>query len=122
MKFDSPQREIEKINYTRANSRTSGKRSLRYLVIRIFSGQFHFKSGDQRTRIGGREAARARIQSLFDFIDSVEYTKSTMMGGYCTAQWSHKFVYVCMRFGGFFVFFVFLFLLYYIKIFGLYAW
>ena len=69
--------------------------------------------------MGGRKVARARIQSLFNFIDAIKYTKSTMVDDHCTAQWSLKFVYVCMCFGGFFVFF---FLLLYIKRFGLYTW
>ena len=60
--------------------------------------------------------ARARIQSLFNFIDAIKYTKSTMVDDPCMAQWSHKFVYVCMCFEGFF------FLSSYIKIFGPYAW
>ena len=67
--------------------------------------------------MGGREVARARIQSLFNFIDAIKYTKSTMMDDPCTARWSHKFVYVCMCFEG--VFFVDIL---YIKIVGPFAW
>ena len=67
--------------------------------------------------------ARARIQLLFGFINAIKYIKDTMVDDHCMAHWSHKFVYVCTCFGGFFVlFFFFSFLLYYIKIFGLYAW
>ena len=40
----------------------------------------------------GREAARVRIQTLFDFVDAIKYTKSIMVDGHCTAQWSNKFV------------------------------
>ena len=35
-----------------------------------------------------------------------------MEGDHCTAQWSHKFVYVCMCFGGFLLF---VFVIVYIK-------
>ena len=75
------------------------------------SGQFPFKSGDQRTRMGGRKAARARIQLLLNFIHAIKYTKSTMVDDPCTAQWSHKFVYVCMCFEGF-LFFCFCYIIY----------
>ena len=57
--------------------------------------------------MGGRQVARARIQSLFNLIDAIKYTKSTMVDDHCAAQWSHKFVHVCMCFGGFLVFFPF---------------
>ena len=42
-----------------------------------------------------------------NFIDAIKYTKSTMVDDYCTAQWSHKFVYLCMCFGGLGVFLAF---------------
>ena len=64
----------------------------------------HFKYGDQRTGMGGRKVARVRIQSLFNFIDAIKYTKSTVVDDPCTAQWSHKFVYVCICFGDFLLF------------------
>ena len=51
--------------------------------------------------------ARARIQSLLNFIDAIKYTKSTMVDDPCTAQWSPKSVYVCICFGGFLGFFCF---------------
>ena len=70
--------------------------------------------------MGVREAARARIQTLLDFIDAIKYIKSTLVNDLCTAQWSHKLGYVCMPFGGFFVFFIFV--VSYMKVFGPYAW
>ena len=60
--------------------------------------------------------ARARMQSLFNLIDGIKYTKSTMGDDHCTAQRSHKFVHVCTCLGAF-LFFVML----HIKIFGPYA-
>ena len=57
--------------------------------------------------MGGWEAARARIQSLFHFVDTIKYT---MVNDSCMAQCPHKFVYVCMCFEGFlFLFFVILY-------------
>ena len=54
--------------------------------------------------MGRCKVAHARIQSLFNFIDAIKYTKSTMVDDPCMAQWSRKFVYVCMCFEGFLVF------------------
>ena len=53
--------------------------------------------------------ARARIQPLFDFINAIKYTKSAMVDDHCMAHWSHKYVYVCTCFEGFFVLFCFRF-------------
>ena len=107
MRFDSRQRRIEKSKY-KGKFQSKWKAEFEAFSNKKNSGQFHFKSGGQRNRMGGREVARARIQSLFNFIDAIKYTKSTMVDDPCTAQWSHKFVYVCTCFEGF------LFLLYYI--------
>ena len=46
---------------------------------------------------------------LFNFIDAIKYTRSTMVDDHGTAQWLHKFVNVCMCFGRFCFAFVILY-------------
>ena len=53
-------------------------------VVVFWSG--HFKSGDQRIRMGGREVARATIRLLFNFIDAIKYTKPKMVDDACITQ------------------------------------
>ena len=91
MRFDSPQRGIENIKY-KGKFYSEWKAEFEVFSDKKISGQFRFKSGDQRIRMGGREIARARIQSLFDFIDAIKCTKRTMVDDHCKAQRSHKFV------------------------------
>ena len=72
MRFDPPQRRIEKIKH-KGKFQSKWKAEFEAFSNKKISGRpkFHFKSGDQRTRMGGREAARARIQSLFNFIEQM---------------------------------------------------
>ena len=80
---------------------------MKYLAIKKFSGQFIL---NMEIKEPEWEVGRWAAPGLFNFIDAIKYTKSTMMDDPCMAQWSHKFVYVCMCFEGFGG----LFLLYYI--------